>query len=66
MTNEQITFNSRSLSGIDSLELQTEFQKFREGQDILNDEVSQKQIETELLRVEQQHFLVNFSTYKYN
>jgi hypothetical protein len=37
---------------------------FKENQDILNKEISQKEIETELLRLNPFHFLINFNTYK--
>ena len=37
---------------------------FKENQDILNKEISQKEIETELLRLDQYHFHINFNNYK--
>lgn len=37
---------------------------FKDDQDILNKEISQKEIETELLRVDQYNFLINLNTYK--
>jgi hypothetical protein len=44
--------------------IQEEFLVFKEDQDILNKDISQKEIETELLRVDQYHFLINLNTYK--
>jgi len=41
-----------------------EFLVFKENQDILNKEISQKEIETELLRLDQYHFHINFNNYK--
>ena len=37
---------------------------FKENQDILNKEISQKEIETELLRLNPFHFQISFNTYK--
>ena len=44
--------------------IQEEFLVFKEDQDILNKEISQKELETELLRVDQYNFLINLNTYK--
>lgn len=41
-----------------------EFYVIKEDQDILNKEISQKEIETELLRLDQYHFQINFNTHK--
>ena len=41
-----------------------EFLVFKENQNILNKEISQKEIETELLRIEQYNFQINFSNYQ--
>ena len=41
-----------------------EYLVFKENQDILNKEVSQKEIETELLRLEQYDFQISFNNYK--
>ena len=40
-----------------------EFLVFKENQNILNKEISQKEIETELLRLEQYNFQINFSNF---
>jgi hypothetical protein len=44
--------------------VQEEYLVFKENQDILNKEISQKEIETELLRLENYNFHINFDTYK--
>jgi hypothetical protein len=41
-----------------------EFLVLKENQDVFNQEFSLKEIETELLRLDQYHFHVNFNTYK--
>ena len=41
-----------------------EFLVFKENQDVLNKQISNKEIETELLRIEQFNFQINFSTFK--
>lgn len=41
-----------------------EFLVFKENQNILNKEISQKEIETELLRIEQYNFQINFSNFQ--
>lgn len=41
-----------------------EFLVFKENQDVLNKQISNKEIETELLRIEQFNFQINFYTFK--
>ena len=41
---------------------QSDYLVFKDGQDILNNEVSLKEIETEMLRLDQYDYEINFST----